>query len=317
MKKDTSPPSIPLDFIRNQTPSRKDHISEEEEINLQLYGCQLIQDAGILLELPQTTISHSQIIFHRFYTKKSMKEFCVRHVAMASLFISCKNQDTHRSLFNFLQIFIDLIYPELYYISMEVIELLKSHLIRTERYILVELGFVFYNIELPHQYILFVMHILEGHEDLTQTAWNYCNDAQRCSVLSLSAKPHVIACGAVYMSAKDHSRALPENPAWWLLFNTTREELEFVEKHIKQLYKRPRATYVDILNENSPSKVGLKEIEDKIKDNTRKKSNDENREKKRSNFEDRPRGGYSSAGSSSYSNNRSTYNDQSIKKRKY
>ncbi|EFC48167.1 predicted protein, partial [Naegleria gruberi] len=231
------------------TPSRKDQLSENDETNLQLYACQLIQDAGILLELPQTTISHAQIIFHRFYMKKSMKEFCVRHVAMASLFISCKIQETHRSIFHFLQVFIDIIYPELYYISPDIVELLKSHLIRTERYILIELGFTFYNIELPHQYILFVMHILEGHEDLTQTAWNYCNDALRCSVLSLSAKPQVIACGAVYMSAKEHSRVLPENPAWWLLFNTTRDELEFVEKHIKEMYKRPKAVYLNVLND--------------------------------------------------------------------
>ncbi|KAF0982604.1 hypothetical protein FDP41_011534 [Naegleria fowleri] len=313
--KDTSPPILPLEVVRNGTPSRKDQLSEEEEVNLQLYGCQLIQDAGILLELPQTTIAHGQIIFHRFYMKKSMKEFCVRHVAMASLFISCKIQETHRSLFHYLQVFVDLIYPELYYISPDVVDLLKSHLIRTERYILVELGFTFYNIELPHQYILFVMHILEGHEDLTQTAWNYCNDALRSSVLSLSTKPQVIACGAVFMSAKDHTRALPENPPWWQLFNTTREDLEFVEKHLKEMYSRPKAVYKDVLRETSPSRVGLSDIENHINSNKKLKSTEEARESKRRAYEDQGNrnyynagssSGYSSSSSSSYSVQRAT-----------
>jgi len=35
----------------HDTPSRKDDISEETELELRIYGCDLIQEAGILLKM--------------------------------------------------------------------------------------------------------------------------------------------------------------------------------------------------------------------------------------------------------------------------
>ncbi|KAL9653915.1 hypothetical protein ABK040_012973 [Willaertia magna] len=307
--KNTSPSIVPLSFILEQTPSRLDGVSEEEELNLTLYGCQLIHNAGLLLKLPQTTISYAHIIFHRFYLKRSMKEFCVNYVALSSLFLSCKIQETHKNLSEFLQVFIDLIYPDIYYINPSIIELFKSHFIRTERYILLELGFIFYNIELPHQFILFFLHILEIEDDnFIQLCWNYCNDALYSPVLSLTIKPHVIACAAVYLTSKKLNLKLPENPPWWLLFDTNLDELNYFEKYLNLLYNRnEKPKYVNILFENSHSLVGINEIEKEIEKNKKLKEEDENREKRRNYYDNTNK------------NYKSNYNDHNDNrnKRKY
>ena len=48
------------------------------------YGCELIQQMGILLKLPQVAVSTAQVSFHRFYAKRSMRKFDVRVSARAS-----------------------------------------------------------------------------------------------------------------------------------------------------------------------------------------------------------------------------------------
>lgn len=52
---------------------------------------------------------------------------------------------------------------------------LKNELIKSERYILKELGFMLLVIH-PHKFILNYIKILDGSQELSQIAWNYCND---------------------------------------------------------------------------------------------------------------------------------------------
>ncbi|GAU36267.1 hypothetical protein TSUD_255210 [Trifolium subterraneum] len=60
------------------TPSRKDGIDEATETTLRIYGCDLIQESGILLRLPQAVMATGQVLFHRFYCKKSFARFNVK-----------------------------------------------------------------------------------------------------------------------------------------------------------------------------------------------------------------------------------------------
>lgn len=52
---------LPEDKIVN-TPSQNDGLSIDAETDLRIYGCELIQTAGILLKLPQVSTSYSIII---------------------------------------------------------------------------------------------------------------------------------------------------------------------------------------------------------------------------------------------------------------
>ena len=54
------------------SPSRKDGISADTERDQRIYGCELIQEAGILLRLPQAVMATGQVLLHRFYCKVSL-----------------------------------------------------------------------------------------------------------------------------------------------------------------------------------------------------------------------------------------------------
>jgi hypothetical protein len=60
------------------SPSRQDGIDKDTEANLRMYGCQVIQEAGILLGFDQVVMATGQVLLHRFYCKRSMKTFNVK-----------------------------------------------------------------------------------------------------------------------------------------------------------------------------------------------------------------------------------------------
>ena len=52
---------IPENRLRD-TPSRKDGVSQELEVDLRMVGCEYIQSAGLLLRLPQVTLTIDNLI---------------------------------------------------------------------------------------------------------------------------------------------------------------------------------------------------------------------------------------------------------------
>lgn len=60
------------------SPSRLRGVDAETEKRLRVYGCDRIQRAVILLKLPQVVAATAQILFHRFYSKKDLREWHVR-----------------------------------------------------------------------------------------------------------------------------------------------------------------------------------------------------------------------------------------------
>ena len=87
------------------TPSRAEGVDEHTETMLRVYGCELIQEAGILLRMHQTAIVTGQIIFHRFYFRLSMKRCDVRGVAKAALLLGGKIEEQPRKLHDILNVF--------------------------------------------------------------------------------------------------------------------------------------------------------------------------------------------------------------------
>jgi hypothetical protein len=80
-------------YILESSPSFKDNIDCNEETLHRVYGCELIQEAGILLRQPQVVISTGQNIFHRFLYRKSLKKFDVFTIAMGSILLSSKIEE--------------------------------------------------------------------------------------------------------------------------------------------------------------------------------------------------------------------------------
>ena len=91
--------------LLDNTPSRAEGVDERTETMLRVYGCELIQEAGILLRMHQTAIVTGQIIFHRFYYRISMKRCDVRGVAKAALLLGGKIEEQPRKLPDILNVF--------------------------------------------------------------------------------------------------------------------------------------------------------------------------------------------------------------------
>lgn len=70
-------------------PSVRDGLSREVELEQRVYGCQLIQKAGILLKLEAVSIASAQTILHRFYFRRSLKQFDVRVRSSSSSVLHC------------------------------------------------------------------------------------------------------------------------------------------------------------------------------------------------------------------------------------
>mmetsp|Transcript_4848 Transcript_4848/g.15541 ORF Transcript_4848/g.15541 Transcript_4848/m.15541 type:complete len:342 (+) Transcript_4848:519-1544(+) len=127
---------------------------------------------------------------------------------------------------------------------------LREKLIRAERELLKELGFILYA-EHPHKFILNYVKLLSPTKDkeplLAQSAWNFINDSQRTDVCMKYA-PEVICCAAIWFAARTLRIKLPSQttPPWWELFDAKKEDMDAVCNKVTALYSRPRARFVKL-----------------------------------------------------------------------
>lgn len=260
------------------TPSRKDNVDAETETALRAYGCDLIQRAGILLRLQAVTIASGQTLLHRFYFRRSFKDFDVRVVTPAALYLACKLEENPRRVheiiyvFHFLQrrdeieenrgsdstenveLFAIDSEPEIIDGKSKEFKTMKMEIERAERYILREMGFLQSTLLLhPHRYILQYIHSLINVESsrqpggvvskLAQKAWGYLNDSLR-TTLCCEVQPGVIAVGCIYLAACDCDIILPQEARWYEAFDVSWEDIERVCQAVRSLYKRPPPKYI-------------------------------------------------------------------------
>ena len=232
--------------ILTVSPSQKDGIEVNEEILYRVWGCELIQEASILMELPQVVCVTGQNIFHRFYYRKSLRRFDAFLVAMGSILLASKIEEKLKYLREIIFVFHHM-YQRRKQLKIKNLELggpryneWKNELITMERYLLKELGFSFYHIlDHPHKYILYYVKLLNGTSELAQIAWNYLNDSCRLD-LALRYPSKDIACAAIYMAARKNGVSLPEDPPWWSLMTSDKSIILHICEHILELYKMPK-----------------------------------------------------------------------------
>eukprot|EP01112_Ceratiomyxa_fruticulosa_P016303 TRINITY_DN4902_c0_g2_i1.p1 TRINITY_DN4902_c0_g2~~TRINITY_DN4902_c0_g2_i1.p1 ORF type:complete len:448 (-),score=96.41 TRINITY_DN4902_c0_g2_i1:12-1355(-) len=247
-----APPIIFTEDELKNTPSRISGIDEETETLLRIYGCELIQEFGILMKLPEVTMATAQVLFHRFYQQVSFRRFDVQLSALACIFLASKVEEHPRKIRDAINVFHRMMLkregienPLILDTSKSLYWDLKNALIKTERFILKELGFLVY-IEVPQRFISFYTKILNGPKELPQRAWPLVNDCLRTTVC-IRFRPESIAAASIYMAARYLGLPLPEVPEpWWELFDTTWEEIEAIVLAITDLYSRPKAKYIDV-----------------------------------------------------------------------
>lgn len=76
------------------TPSMAHGLSFDAEMELRALGCQMIQQIGVLLRLPQRTMASAQVFFQRFWYTSSMCDFSASEIAIGTLLLSTKLEET-------------------------------------------------------------------------------------------------------------------------------------------------------------------------------------------------------------------------------
>ncbi|CAL5017176.1 unnamed protein product [Urochloa decumbens] len=235
------------------SPSRKDGIDEATETALRVYGCDLIQESGILLRLPQAVMVTAQVLFHRFYCKKSFVRFSAKRVAASCVWLAGKLEESRREPKHIIFVFHRMEYRrenlpiEYLDVSSQKYSELTHDLIRTERHLLKEIGFICH-VEHPHKFISNYLVTLEA-PDLTQEAWNLANDSLR-TTLCVRFKSEVIACGVVYAASRRRGISLPEDPPWWTVFDADEAGIQEVCRVLAHLYSLPKLQCISVHRDN-------------------------------------------------------------------
>ncbi|KAB0791244.1 hypothetical protein PPYR_03044 [Photinus pyralis] len=227
------------------TPSQTDGLENDIETDLRIYGCELIQTAGILLKLPQVAMATGQVLLQRFYYSKSLVRHPVEQTAMACICLASKIEEAPRRVRDVINVFTHIrqvtsnktltpVILDNNYIQ------LKNQVIKAERRVLKELGFCVH-IKHPHKIIVMYLQVLgyEKHQQLMQYSWNYMNDSLRTDVF-VRYQPETVACACIYLTARKLKLPLPKNPAWFSLFGVTEQEIRDVSLRILRLYARSK-----------------------------------------------------------------------------
>ncbi|VDP81678.1 unnamed protein product [Schistosoma mattheei] len=131
------------------TPSQLDKMEYETEIDLRILGCELIQDSGVLLRLPQVAMATAQVLYQRFfYSKSFVRHFYEVGVLSSNLLPALRYGITPTP------VILDQSYSNL-----------KNQVIKAERRVLKELGFCVHA-KHPHKAL---DH--ETNKNLVQAAW--------------------------------------------------------------------------------------------------------------------------------------------------
>mmetsp|Transcript_7110 Transcript_7110/g.10629 ORF Transcript_7110/g.10629 Transcript_7110/m.10629 type:complete len:357 (-) Transcript_7110:509-1579(-) len=260
MSEDSSWHSIVLlpNHILDNSPSKQDDIDPETEKIHRIFGAELIQEAGILLRLPQVVMCTGQTILQRFFYRKSLMKFDAFSVAMSCLLLSSKIEEASKVKLRDVVLVFHRMYLRRKNLPITFLDTngpiyidLKSEIYKLERYILKELGFGFYNIlDHPHKFILYYAQVLNWKAEPTQSAWNYLNDSLRTD-LCLRYRSEVLASAAIYLSARKLQLTLPNDPPWWELFNAELKDIGAICNTIQSLYKQRKIVWIEPINKNS------------------------------------------------------------------
>lgn len=148
-------------------------------------------------------------------------------------------------------------------------------------------------VEHPHKYVLSYMRFLNGSDELAQASWSVANDTFRTDVCTRYT-PSTIACAAIYIGSRFAKVPLPEVPeekAWWRLFDASLQEIREICTVMERLYSlgKPRkwnfevnphapieGWCVPVRTPGSPPKVSLVEQHEVIMVDEKNEKNEKN-----------------------------------------
>ncbi|KAM7485561.1 hypothetical protein LguiA_001570 [Lonicera macranthoides] len=142
------------DEIERCSPSRKDGINALHETHLRYTYCGFLQNLGVRLELPQTTIGTAMVLCHRFFVRRSHACHDRFLIATAALFLAAKSEETPCPLNNVLRASSELYHKQdlsllTYLLPVDWFEQYRERVIEAEQMILTTLNFEL-NVQHPY-----------------------------------------------------------------------------------------------------------------------------------------------------------------------
>ncbi|TYH86205.1 hypothetical protein ES332_D01G025700v1 [Gossypium tomentosum] len=228
------------DDIERCSPSRRDGIDALRETHLRYSYCAFIQNLGLQLELPQTTIGTAMVLCHRFFVRRSHACHDRFLIATAALFLAAKSEETPRPLNNVLRTSCEIFHKQditflSYLLPVDWFEQYRERVIEAEQMILTTLNFEL-NVQHPYAPLTSILNKLGlSQTALVNLALNLVSEGLRSS-LWLQFKPHHIAAGAAYLAAKFLNFDLASYHDIWREFQTTPAILQDVSQQLMELF---------------------------------------------------------------------------------
>ncbi|KAF8392453.1 hypothetical protein HHK36_022795 [Tetracentron sinense] len=143
------------DEIERCSPSRKDGIDPLRETYLRYSYCAFLQNLGLCLELPQTTIGTAMVLCHRFFVRRSHAGHDRFLIATAALFLAAKYEETPRPLNDVLKASCDICHKQdltffSYLLPVDWFEEYRERVLEAEQMILTTLDF---ELSVQHPYV--------------------------------------------------------------------------------------------------------------------------------------------------------------------
>ncbi|PSR85373.1 Cyclin-T1-4 like [Actinidia chinensis var. chinensis] len=226
--------------IESCSPSRKDGIDVLHETHLRYSYCAFLQNLGLRLDLPQTTVGTAMILCHRFFVRRSHACHDRFLIATATLFLVAKSEETARSLNDVLRASCEITHKQdltalSYLLPSDWFEQYRERVIEAEQLILTTLDF---ELTVQHPYVP-LTSILDklglSKSILVNLALNLISEGLRSS-LWLQFKPHQIAAGAAYLAARHLNMDLASYQHIWMEFQTPPFILEDVAQQLMELF---------------------------------------------------------------------------------
>ncbi|MCD7446953.1 hypothetical protein HAX54_020731 [Datura stramonium] len=141
--------------IEKCSPSRKDGIDAMHEAHLRYSYCAFLQNLGIRLDLPQTTIGTAMVLCHRFFVRRSHACHDRFLIATAALFLAAKSEETARPLNNVLRASCEIFHKQdlavlSYFLPVDWFEQYRERVTEAEQMILTTLNFEL-NVQHPYE----------------------------------------------------------------------------------------------------------------------------------------------------------------------
>ncbi|MFS7967547.1 putative cyclin [Helianthus anomalus] len=212
------------DEIERFSPSRKDGIDSLQETHLRYSYCAFLQNLGLRLELPQTTIGTAMVLCHRFFVRRSHASNDRFLIATAALFLAAKSEETPCPLNNVVRVSSEIFHKQdfnllCYLLPADWFDQYREKVIEAEQTVLTTLNFEL-TVQHPYAHLTSMLDKLGLAQSLlVNLALSLVSEGLRSS-LWLQFKPHQIAAGATYLAARSLNMDLTSCQNVWQEFYT-------------------------------------------------------------------------------------------------